>query len=252
MRDFTMEKYGELCHALLDAGYTPVTVHRYLVDPPEGRTVVLRHDVDRRPENALKMAELEHALGIHATYYFRHPYTFLPETIKQVLTLGHEVGYHYEVLSKADGDYTRAIALFAEELEDFRTLCDVRTICMHGRPLSRYDNRDLWKKYDFRDYGIEGEAYLSMAGKGLLYLTDTGRNWGGKHSVRDAMPGAGVALPLVETTDDLVEWIGSTGEKGLYLTVHPERWAMSEGEWIISSSKDVVVNFGKYILMMVQ
>jgi hypothetical protein len=30
-----------------------------------------------------------------------------------------------------------------------------------------------------------------MAGKDLRYLTDTGRNWGGKHSVRDAMPGAG-------------------------------------------------------------
>lgn len=252
MRDFTMEKYVELCHAFLDANYTPVTVHRYLTDPPEGRTVVLRHDVDRRPENALRMAKLEHALGIASTYYFRHPYTFLPETIKQVLSLGHEVGYHYEVLSKADGDAGKAIALFAEELQDFRVLCDVRTICMHGRPLSRYDNRDLWKKYDFRDFGIEGEAYLSMAGRGLRYLTDTGRNWGGKHSVRDVMPGGGAALPLVETTDDLVEWIGFTGGEGLYLTVHPERWAMNGGEWIISSSKDVVVNFGKNILMMVQ
>ena len=250
MLDFTMEKYGELCRALLDAGYTPMTVHQYLSDGPDGRTVVLRHDVDRRPENALRMAELEHALGIHATYYFRHPYTFIPEIIKQVLSLGHEIGYHYEVLSKADGDHKKAIALFTLELEEFRTFCDVRTICMHGRPLSRYDNRDLWKKHDFKDFGIEGEAYLSMADKGLLYLTDTGRNWGGKHSVRDAMPGAR-AVP-VETTDDLVEWIGSSGEEGLYLTVHPERWAVDGSEWLISYSKDAVVNFGKSILVMVQ
>jgi hypothetical protein len=87
-------------------------------------------------------------------------------------------------------------------------------------------------------------------GKTDCYLTDTGRTWGGKHSVRDAMPGAG-AVPM-ESTDDLVEWIRSAGEERLYLTVHPERWAMSEGEWIISSSKDAVVNFGKKILMMVQ
>lgn len=247
MLDFTMEKYGELCRALLDAGYTPMTVHQYLTDGPDGRTVVLRHDVDRRPENALRMAELEHALGIHATYYFRHPYTFLPEIIKQVLTLGHEVGYHYEVLSKANGDAKKAITLFTRELGAFRALCDVRTICMHGRPLSRYDNRDLWKTYDFRDYGIEGEAYLSMADKGLLYLTDTGRNWSRKHSVRDAMPGAR-AVP-VETTDDLVEWIGSSGEEGLYLTVHPERWAMSEGEWAMGYVKDVVVNAGKMAII---
>jgi len=90
-----------------------------------------------------------------------------------------------------------------------------------------------------------------MAGKGLRYLTDTGRNWGGKHSVRDAMPGAGGIPPSVATTDDLARWVGSAGEEGLYLTVHPERWAMSEGEWAVSYSQDVVSNFGKKVLMMV-
>lgn len=243
MRDFTMAKYGELCRVLLDAGYTPVTVERYLTGGSDGRTVILRHDVDRKPENALKMAELEHALGVTSTYYFRHPYTFIPAIIEQVLSLGHEVGYHYEVLAKARGDYEKAIDLFTRELEEFRSLCDVRTICMHGSPLSRYDNRDLWKRYDFREFGIAGEAYLSMAGKDLRYLTDTGRNWGGRHSVRDAMPGAG-AVP-VETTDDLARWIASSGEEGLYLTVHPERWAVSEIEWVTGSVKDLLMNAGK-------
>ena len=251
VRDFTMAKYRELCRVLLGAGYTPVTVYQYLTDPPDGRVVILRHDVDRKPGNALAMAELEHALGVTSTYYFRHPHTFIPEIIEQVLSLGHEVGYHYEVLAKAKGDYEKAITLFARELEEFRTLCDVRTICMHGSPLSRYDNRDLWKRYDFGEFGLVGEAYLSMAGKGLRYLTDTGRNWGGKHSVRDAMPGAGGIPPSVATTDDLARWVGSAGEEGLYLTVHPERWAMSEGEWAVSYSQDVVSNFGKKVLMMV-
>ncbi|WP_214041481.1 hypothetical protein [Methanoculleus sp.] len=247
-----MAKYGELCRALLGASYTPATVYQYLTEPPGGRTVVLRHDVDRKPENALKMAELEHALGVTSTYYFRHPYTFIPEIIEQVLSLGHEVGYHYEVLAKAKGDYEKAIGLFARELEEFRSLCDVRTICMHGSPLSRYDNRDLWKEYDFREFGIAGEAYLSMAGNGLCYLTDTGRTWGAKHSMRDAMPGAGAAPPSVATTDDLARWIGSAGEEGLYLTVHPERWAVDRSEWLISYSQDAVANFGKSILIMVQ
>ena len=249
VRDFTMAKYGELCRVLLGAGYTPVTVERYLTDPPGGKTVVLRHDVDRKPENALKMAELEHALGVCSTYYFRYPHTFIPEIIEQILSLGHEVGYHYEVLAKAKGDYEEAIGLFARELEEFRSLCDVRTICMHGSPLSRYDNRDLWKEYDFGEFGIAGEAYLSMAGTDLRYLTDTGRNWGGKHSVRDAMPGAGAVPPSVATTDDLARWIGSAGEEGLYLTVHPERWAMSEGEWAIGSLTDLAVNMGKAVFV---
>ena len=250
VRDFTMAKYGELCRVLLSSGYTPVTVYQYLTEPPAGRVVVLRHDVDRKPENALAMAELEHDLGICSTYYFRHPATFVPETIREIETLGHEVGYHYEVLAKAKGDCDAAIGLFARELAELREICDVRTICMHGSPLSRHDNRDLWKEYDFREFGIAGEAYLSMAGKGLRYLTDTGRNWGGKHSVRDAMPGAGAVLPSVATTDDLIDWIASAGEEGLYLTVHPERWAVNEVEWAASYMKDLVMNAGKMILML--
>ena len=247
-RDFTMAKYEELCHVLLDAGYTPVTTYQYLTNPPPGRLVVLRHDVDRKPGNALAMADLEHALGVRSTYYFRHPATFVPEVIGEIHALGHEIGYHYEVLAKADGDCEKAIDLFIHELSEFRSLCDIRTICMHGSPLSRHDNRDLWKEYDFGEFGIAGEAYLSMVGNGLCYLTDTGRNWGGKHSVRDAMPGA-EAVP-VETTDDLARWIESSGVKGLYLTVHPERWAVSEGEWAVGYAMDLVANAGKMVLML--
>jgi hypothetical protein len=40
------------------------------------------------------------------------------------------------------------------------------------------------------------------------------------------------AIPQVETSDDLIDWIGSSGKKGLYLTVHQERWSMGEGEWV--------------------
>jgi len=31
MRDFTLKKYEGLCLALLDSGYTPLTVYSYLV-----------------------------------------------------------------------------------------------------------------------------------------------------------------------------------------------------------------------------
>jgi len=251
MLDFTMEKYGELCRALLDAGYTPMTVHQYLTDGPDGRTVVLRHDVDRRPENALRMAELEHALGIHATYYFRHPYTFIPEIIKQVLSLGHEIGYHYEVLSKADGDHKKAIALFAQELEEFRTFCDVRTICMHGRPLSRYDNRDLWRTYDFRQFDIIGEAYLSLQGANLCYFTDTGRSWNGKNSRRDVLPST-KKCEGIHTTSDLINILTRNHKLQPYITIHPERWAISEGDWLSGYLKDNVINMGKRLIMAIQ
>jgi hypothetical protein len=101
--DFTLSKYEELCLALLDSGYTALTVYSYLTGKQRNnKLVVLRHDIDRKPENAFRMAELEQGLGIQSTYYFRFPYTFKPDIIGKIHDLGHEVGYHYEVLSKAN------------------------------------------------------------------------------------------------------------------------------------------------------
>ena len=133
MRDFTMTQYKDLCLALLDSGYTPLTVYSYLEGQKKknNKLVVLRHDIDRKCGNALRMAELEHELGIQSTYYFRFPYTFKPDIIRKIKDLGHVVGYHYEVLSKANGNYERAVELFEQELSKFRKIVDVKTIGMH-------------------------------------------------------------------------------------------------------------------------
>ena len=57
--DFTLSKYKELCLALLDSGYTPLTVYSYLEGQKKknNKFVVLRHDIDRKFGNALRMAE---------------------------------------------------------------------------------------------------------------------------------------------------------------------------------------------------
>jgi len=253
--DFTLDKYGELCKALLVRGYKPMTICSYLSEKPSNENIcILRHDVDRKPKNAMKMAELESRMGIYSTYYFRYPHTFIPDLIRRISRLNHEVGYHYETLSKMQGNHDKAIRLFEQELSNFRQIskCKVTTICMHGSPLSRYDNRDLWTNYDFRRYSIVGDAYLSMTGSSVRYFTDTGRNWAGKHSLRDVMPTLKANLPTIEITDDLIAWIGSSREKCIYLAVHPERWALCEGERIVGCFKDNVVNAGKKILKVVR
>ncbi len=55
----------------------------------------------------------------------------------------------------------------------------VSTVCMHGSPLSRVSNLDLWKKYDYRGLGIIAEPYLDIDFDEVFYLTDTGRRWDG-------------------------------------------------------------------------
>ncbi len=96
------------------------------------RFAMMRHDIDRKPGNALLTARVEAEEGIRATYYFRrYGSVFRPGIMKEIKGMGHEVGYHYEVLGKAKGDHERAIGMFEHELGEFREICDVRTISMH-------------------------------------------------------------------------------------------------------------------------
>ena len=252
-RDFSLEKYQELCD-VLTKNYRVCTVFEYLSEKPQGNIAVVRHDVDRKIINSLRMAEKEHELGIRSSYYFRYPYTFRPEVIRKIRDLGHEIGYHYEVLSKTNGDYEKAVTLFASELEEFRKVVPVDTICMHGSPFSKYDNRDLWTRYDCHTYGITGEAFLSFEHTtcDLLYLTDTGRTWSGKKSLRDVMRTSPEVQnrKLLDTTDDLIDWITQEPAKKLYLTVHPERWSLNFGEWLVWSALDFGMNIGKKFLSL--
>jgi len=147
-RDFTFETYGALLDAGLESGYSFLTVREYLAtddeDLPE-QFVILRHDVDRKPENALAMARLEAMKDVPSTYYVRTiDKTFQPKLIKELEALGHEVGYHYEDMDRADGDVDAAHESFRAELARMRALVSVDTVCMHGNPLTAHDNRDMW------------------------------------------------------------------------------------------------------------
>lgn len=240
MRDFTLKKYHELCEVILEK-HTPITVESYLIKKPLERFAILRHDVDRNPENALKMAEVESNLGIKSTYYFRmKKNVFRPKIIKEIIKMGHEVGYHYEVLDKAKGDFNTAIKIFEKELEQFREVYDVKTICMHGNPLTPWDNRDLWKHYNFREYGIIGEPYLSIDYSDVLYFSDTGRTWDNKHSVKDIVN----THHNVKTTHDLINSIKENVDN-ICIVTHPQRWNDSFIPWLRELIFQSIKNMGK-------
>ena len=234
MRDFTIEKYRELCSAIKGT-YETLTFREYINNLNfKNNFVILRHDVDRMPANALKTAEVENEFNIKSTYYFRvNNSVFKEEIIEKIASLGHEIGYHYECIDKADGDFKKAIKIFENDLEKFRRIYDVKTICMHGNPLTKYDNRDLWGEYDFREFGILGEAYLSM-GSDVAYFSDTGRNWGNKYKVKDFNVNLNNNYDKVNirTTDDMINLIESKKLEKICILTHPERWSKNLIEWI--------------------
>jgi len=173
--DFTLNKYKQLLLALQSAGFHFITFADYCKGNTPDKYVILRHDVDEMADNALKMAESEADLGIKATYNFRIvKQSNKPEVIKKIVSLGHELGYHYEDLVFAGGDYEKAIKTFRNNLQYFRTYTAVETVCMHGSSTSKYDNRQMWTKFDLKNEKLLGEPYLSIDFNSVFYLTDTG------------------------------------------------------------------------------
>ncbi len=108
--DFTLPKFRSLCSAVAQH-YPTLTLAEYFQGQklPE-RFAMMRHDIDRKPGNALFTARIEAESGIRATYYFRrYGSAFRPDIMREIEGMGHEVGYHYEVLGKAKGDIMRGL-----------------------------------------------------------------------------------------------------------------------------------------------
>ena len=244
MLDFTQKKYSRLLEILADNGYRFFTFEEYCVQknciPDDVKFVILRHDVDLKPRNSLAIAKIERFLGVNSSYYFRVvEQSNKPEIIKNIVALGHEIGYHYEDMAVCEGQTKQAIAHFEKWLRYFRQYYPVKTICMHGSPRSEFDGRELWKEYDYHDYGIIGEPYFDVDFSKLFYLTDTGRRWDGfSVSVRDRIPVyQDVWLSkgwVYHATDDVIEAIlkGSFPNQ-LMLTTHPQRWTNHIVSWLM-------------------
>ena len=256
--DFTIRIYRELLCILREKGYQFLTFEQYCLlknsdqvsSLPE-KFIILRHDVDLKAGNSFRTAQVEYELGVQASYYFRIvPQSNQPEIIRAIADLGHEIGYHYEDMTLANGDVEMAMTHFQEQLAYFRQFYPVRTICMHGAPTSQWDGRDLWKYNDYRGLGILGEPYFDVDFSQVFYLTDTGRCWDGyKVSVRDKIPmyqDQWTEQGLVyHSTNDIIEAVDmSTLPLRIMMTTHPQRWTDKPGAWakelILQSVKNLV------------
>jgi len=290
--DFSQTTYKTLLATLNSRNYSFKTFENHLQSTiiNQQSFILLRHDVDRLPENSLKLAQLEHSLGIKGSYYFRIvPESFALEIMHQIAALGHEIGYHYEDVDLVvqrqkikslpasgvgeskkekgkDGKVEKwknenekiprfqdsnipsvelidaAYESFCKNLEQFRKHFDIKTICMHGSPRSKYDNKLIWQKYDYKELGIIGEPYYDIDFNEFAYFTDTGRRWNGhKVSVRDKV-NSKYNFDF-KTTQQIIENIDKLPDKVMF-TIHPERWHSNPALWakelIVQNLKNIV------------
>lgn len=265
--DFTLKTYQKLLKNFLAKKYQFLPFALFLEQQQNNSTtqqinkstnqqqIILRHDVDRLPQNALQTAKIEYELGIKGTYYFRIvPESYNPKIMEQIAALGHEIGYHYEDLDmilkknkslkmKLFKEKSRdanlellisqlidiAYESFLKNLEILRQNFNIKTICMHGSPLSPLDNKLIWTKYDYKKLGILGEPYFDIDWHRFEYYTDTGRRWNSNRSnIRDKVQSKNNIN--VKSTKELIRNIELLSNK-LMINVHPERWNNNFLKW---------------------
>lgn len=251
--DFTIEKYKELLEAL-----------------KKHKCFSLRHDVDLRPDFSLRIAQVEAAAELKATYYFRTvPESYDENIIQQIVSMGHRAGYHYECLTTTHGDMEAAYEDFCNNLEKLRKIVPITTACAHGSPQSQWNSQDLFESksqkvekskshYDIHVLGIEYEPMLDTDFSKTLYLTDTGQRWDGyKVSVRDKVPQYQKQWTkeglVFHTTDDIIHALNDIHhpihQKELLINTHPQRWMPFGMQWIMEAGVQWWKNQAKRLIV---
>lgn len=247
MIDFTLTQYRQLLKVLQSNGYSFQPFGEYLLHP-ENKVVMLRHDVDTRKLNSLRFAKIQYEFGIRGSYYFRVvPQSYDETVIKEIAGLGHEIGYHYETMDTSKGDINKAYDEFCRNLDMFRKMAPVKTICMHGSPRSPFDNKDIWKKYSYKSLDLIGEPYYDLDFTKVAYLTDTGRCWNGSSvSVRDKV-NSPFHFNFTHTADIISNIEQLPGQ--VMFTFHPQRWTNNPVAWIQELFMQNLKNQAKKIIL---
>ncbi|MHA1396426.1 MAG: hypothetical protein ACTSSF_01705 [Candidatus Heimdallarchaeaceae archaeon] len=157
--------------------------------------IFLRHDVDLSLSRLVKIIKLEKEKDIKSTSFFRlhsEQYTFsqAKPIIKQLLEMGFEIGYHFEVLSVTKGNTEKALDLFEHELEELRSIAPIEVVAHHGD--KHNTNKLIWTKVNKESLKI----WSAYDMKRDIYITDTGGKdmyrLHGKHifeKLKEAKPG---------------------------------------------------------------
>jgi len=232
-RDFTLTAYQKLLESAIRSGYKLTSYEDYINNGHTySKVFILRHDVDDLPGNSVDTARIEHKLGAKGSYYFRVVKKSLdPTCIEKIKQLNHEIGYHYEDMALNNGDYEKSYEHFKTKLNLFRTYYPVKTICMHGSPLSKWDNRLLWNKYNYKELGIIGEPYFDIDFSKVLYITDTGRQWNNtSSSIRDKVK-TWYNFKFASTDAISKALEGGLLPSVIMLNIHPQRWTNNKVMW---------------------
>ena len=172
--------------------------------------IALRHDIDFAPSYSLEMAELEHAAGVASTFFvlvdgqFYNPLeSAVVRQIRQIHSLGHEIGLHFAVSSAVDTDIGREVAFRLKVLSS-----------IVGVPVRSFSQHDPVNA-GFAAVGLPLEHYAcidatrAIKDNNLLYVSDSAMMWR-RYTFETAM-------------DE---------DRNLCLLAHPHSWLHTENDYV--------------------
>ena len=183
----TFKEYRNFCYKVSHTGVTHYTVESAISNLSvlnNQQFIIIKHDVESAPKKALEISKIEHGFGIKATYYVHSFFLHNPSNVvifKEIQDLGHEIGYHFDVLDSNDGDMRQAIKEFGDALSLFaKNGFNVKTVCPHGNPLKKREgysgnkdfflDKEVWAKFQsVVDVYI---TFPNMVDRNYLYVTD--------------------------------------------------------------------------------
>lgn len=116
--------------------------------------IFIKHDVECNLNRAYEMSLIESRIGIHSIWLLQKA-LLVTENIpllKKMISKGHIIGYHYDVLDSNEGNFSKALEEFELVNNWFnQNLCNLKYVCPHGNPskmrLGYNSNKDFWLKF---------------------------------------------------------------------------------------------------------
>tara|TARA_B100000902_G_scaffold362377_1_gene380585 strand:+ start:356 stop:1168 length:813 start_codon:yes stop_codon:yes gene_type:complete len=240
---FTHKYWNELCLFFLDHSNV-VSVAQYFKNPNLKTPIILKHDVEHDIDLALIIGEIEYKAGISSTFYLQFDVAISnPRKVIQLKNMGHDIGYHYDVLDANNGDYEVAMKQFQIHLEAFSDMgIEIKSVCPHGNPIKIRSgwtsNKDFFRSDEVRkafpdmiDIVVDREEifpeelwYVSDAGYTFKLISDISNN------DRVVAIDKNIAMP-----DDL-----PIKKCTILISTHPHRWMNSKYMFYIKKSVFIV------------
>ena len=227
MNLLTHKYWNKICSTIL-CSTEIVSVDKYLSKNSDIPRVIIKHDVEYDIDMAVAIGEIESKKGISSTFYFQFDVAISsPDKVMYLKSLGHDIGYHYDVLDENNGDFDKALSQFRDHLESFSKIgIEIKSVCPHGNPIkTRFgwsSNKDFFRNNDIRakfpnivDIVVDRKTifpenflYVSDAGYSFKVIGDVSNN--DRIKVEDKLISLPYDLPL--------------GEKTILISTHPHRW----------------------------